>query len=58
MRGILASIILANLLWLAGACSDTTASRSVPATPVGRGVTLEVELPYDGLVLLRSPTFR
>lgn len=58
MRGMLVSIALTSLLWLAGSCSDAQTSRNAPAIPVERGVTLEAEVHHAGLVVLRSSTFR
>ncbi len=68
-QGTLVAILVALMLWPAVACSSGDATRREPAgrsrpiatvTPAdaGSGVTLEVELHHEGLIVLRSPTFR
>ncbi|MCL4239792.1 MAG: hypothetical protein KJ048_00420 [Dehalococcoidia bacterium] len=54
MRAVL---LLASFTFLAVAFTACTGSRSEPiAEPAG--VTLEVEVPHEGLAIFRSPTFR
>lgn len=58
--GILLAVLIAATLWSAPACAGGNGGRhdaAVQASP-GAGITLEVELPHAGLVVLRSPTFR
>jgi hypothetical protein len=51
-QGVLLVALIAIALWPAGACSGGSAGRRES------GVTLEVEPHHEGLVVLRSPTFR
>jgi len=55
---VLLGLVSISLVWLAGSCADGERSRSALPTPADRGVTLEAELHHEGLIVLRSPSFR
>lgn len=68
-QGFLLAVLVVTVLWPAGTCSGGNATRREPpvrpdpraaatAARPGSDVTLEAEPHHEGLIVLRSPTFR
>lgn len=55
---VLVVLAVGTLAWAAAACAEQPATRATPPARPSLGVTLEAELHHEGLVVLRSPTFR
>jgi hypothetical protein len=55
---ILVVLAVGAFAWATAACAEQPATRATPPVRPNLDVTLEAELHDDGLVVLRSPTFR
>lgn len=56
-RSLLLAAALLSVVGWSVACTRGQTGGLQPATPA-RGVTLAAEVPREGLIILRSPTFR